>query len=458
MLGNRKRYLFVGLVCLLVPAFFISDLGGILRKTKDPVVVKFKNFPPLRKTALHKIAQSEYASDLNSIDSPVLGKFIRGYLLEQFVLQHHVDCSLGAIEKTIKKLPDFCGGDGKFSEEKFSSYIANLGITEKEYLKKYKAWLLSGCVIDTLQNSYVPEKLIAALDKRLTLGRDVIFAYLDLNAYIPVPKATDEDMKRIYYRYEQSFAVPEKRSVSYFVLDKDLPGKNGFDVLKALYDRVEGMQPNETIKDVAKSFGATVRVEKNVSSSSLLKHPVLKHVASSVFSSKAANVSLPVSIGKQFLVWVVSDIRKGSVIPFSEAKKEVLDRYIALERRKGNMKKFESMVLRLSQEKAISENAFLKHVVNTGAQYVTIEGVHPRWGAEELPDEIVDSLVDIPKGSITPVFFDKKEEKICVCWVKKDVYIGSSGVEKDSIRQTLSRKIFSELIEGIFTEQEPKFH
>ncbi|WP_251978233.1 SurA N-terminal domain-containing protein [Salinicola avicenniae] len=188
----------------------------------------------------------------------VLDQLIRQRTLDQFAEQGGLHMSDGQLDQLIVSLPEFQDQDGHFSQERFTSRLAQAGYTPASFRRELRADSLRRQVQQGLASAafVLPseKQRLAALQQQQRSFRYAQLNDADLAETIS-PEAAD--LQRYYEAHQDDYRRPEQVKVNYIVLNQEDVAQ-GIDVtedaLRQAYQEARSTAPRQ-VSHILVTFG-----------------------------------------------------------------------------------------------------------------------------------------------------------------------------------------------------------
>lgn len=151
----------------------------------------------------------------------VLDQLIRQRVLDQYAEEGGLHLSDSQLDQLIVSLPEFQDGNGRFSDEIFSSRLSQAGYSPASFRRELRADTLRRQLQSGVAGAafVLPgeKQRLAALEQQRRTFRFATLTAADLDQ--PV-EPQQSDLQRYYDDNQASFARPEQVKVNYLVLDQ----------------------------------------------------------------------------------------------------------------------------------------------------------------------------------------------------------------------------------------------
>ena len=155
--------------------------------------------------------------------SQMLDTLINEKLLSKFACELNLDVEDSFLIEQLKKIPVFLGDNGLFDINKFNEYLAQINMSEKEYIKEMKIKLLTFGIFSAFNRSYV--NLNSRTDifmKNAMSDRIVTILRLKMDDFAKeiAAKNTDENARKFFDDENEYFTIPEFRKIDYIKVNE----------------------------------------------------------------------------------------------------------------------------------------------------------------------------------------------------------------------------------------------
>ena len=163
--------------------------------------------------------------DPTMFDNPeVRQQVLDGLVNQRLLAASSQDLKLTApdalLQKTILEIPDFQDG-GKFSPTKYDQVLKLNGLNRMSYEQRLRGDLAQQPVQDALSRSNLTSTAQVGLFQRLTeQAREIQVAAIDVNAFMPLAKVEDAQIKAEYEKSPDSYRAPEQAKIEYVMLNQ----------------------------------------------------------------------------------------------------------------------------------------------------------------------------------------------------------------------------------------------
>lgn len=212
---------------------------------------------------------SEEQIKQSGINEMVLDRLISGRLIDQVVSQYDLDFGDKVLADFIKHQEAFKNKEGKFDINIFKSILQHSGMSEEEYTEETKTQLVRSALLNSfIRASYVPDASVQNIVKFMSEERVCDIASIDLTAagQIPLAEPSQDQLEEFYKANAELFTLPEKRSISYLLVNESAVQKEAkvLDAeVKQFYEENKEEFDNKPLVKVKKKIEATLRARKD---------------------------------------------------------------------------------------------------------------------------------------------------------------------------------------------------
>jgi len=441
----------------------------------------------------------EQIAGLN-IDKGILQRLINDAMINYLAKIYDFDLSEEEVIRFVKKMPYFKDQNGNFDFKLFKDSFRNSKRMEDEYLVNMKSDLIKTVVLDVFMESFKPSRLMVDnIVNYMAMTRNFDTISIDLtqkqSGFKP-DTIDDKTIEEYYKNNENDFILPELRSFSYFIIDKEFFGsrlkldeseiknyyeenKNDFDdrpysqvkdqvgkllssnkleeltkeIVKQIEDDIAG---GLNLLDISKKYNLKIVSVDDVSKIDLANRttPVnFSDVADGIFEMTENETSYPLEIPEQDVV-IVTELTKITVSK-NQTLEEVKDKICALLQEKAvmdaNIIILEEVRKDYDPKKTTSESLKAKGIKVKSNQSLA------RADLEEIEKnyELLKLVFKTQKGNSTDVVKDGKTASFAFIKSETTSQAKSKKIidtSSEQINKAIKQSVMQELI-GYLTEQ-----
>lgn len=481
---------------IIVLAFCIWGVKDMLGSGRNFTLVSFKNAASIKNDEFlmaqyKEVMQIQKANNITlseeqireyGVNNMVLNHLITQRLIGVLVKNYDIDFSRKTLSSMIRHMPGFQDKDGKFDISIFESYLASSGMNQEEYLNDVKKKLSQSVLLkEFVESYYVPKVVTNNIIDFLSEERVVDIAYIDLSSekYATLSDPKDGEIEDFYKANSESFAVPEKRSISYVTIDidkvkhlakvTDAEVKIFFDenkdevknitkakeillakkseelmleLVKNLEDEIAG---GSSIDEIAHKFDLKLMKILDVTMLDLLEKSDIGFLAQNIFAMEDGEVSYPLELegATRLAIVSVDKIMQQFVPPLSDIKNDVVNAWKKDQYRILNLKIMEKFIenARLEDFKSIAAEMNLSFNGNVNIKRTEIEGNN------SFSPEMLTGIFKSKKNNIIGLYQDDVK-----CYAVLIKSVNHNAVTKRAIEKDSMGRIAEKLKEGVIEE------
>ncbi len=341
------------------------------------------------------------------------------------------------LSKHMQEDPNFKDTTGKYSPDRFAEFISKSRLSARKYdgdlRKVISRGMLAGVV--TGQMHTVPKAFAEPMYRYMKEERDVEVITVEFDALPNVAKPDEATLKEFYEKHVQYFKAPETRSFNIILFsfheiaqtinvtpedlmtlynqsDNKIPEKRSVRFIP-FATREDAMKATEELKGGAQFDGVYSRYtgdypENAPKAQELELKGTRAEVGSEIFSMKKVHeVSEPIFLGGQYILFVLTDIKPEHTLTFDEQKFTLLKKYksdVAREKMYEYTQRAEKMLnsgSKLSDVASALTKEGIPGVIlaafdKVTADAKTIDGM-PTVGLEAFDPKVLSTVFDTPQ-------------------------------------------------------------
>ncbi|MEP7349019.1 MAG: SurA N-terminal domain-containing protein [Sphingorhabdus sp.] len=152
-----------------------------------------------------------------------LEQLVNRYALAVFGDEYGVSVSKRLIDSEILKIPAAKGLDGKFSQEAFTSFLQQIGLSEKMVREDLTQNLYAQQILPAAASGpLAPDSLVLPYVSLLLEKRSGQVAAIPSAAFMPQSPPSEAVLSQYYRTNAVKFTIPEKRAISYALFDSEI--------------------------------------------------------------------------------------------------------------------------------------------------------------------------------------------------------------------------------------------
>ena len=372
-----------------------------------------------KQTGLHLTEQELASLNINKL---ALGHLVNNRMIAYLTNYYDLDLNDDFVIKLLQDTPDFKNEHGLFDVTLFENFIKHSYVNEAEYLSDVKEAALKSTLISIFLESFkTPQIMINNIVDYMAEARDVDIIEIDLTKRpkgLIIPTPTTEQLEELYKSNQESFALPERRSLSYIkvssdILQKQLHDNNNelsqtekleqffFTLVKNLEDEVAA---GSSLVEIANKYELPIQNIDNINYTELSgNNTVLSSNAETIFELEEKELSYPIELpdNKTFVLVEVKSVQPKKVPELSSIVDQVRNLWNENYVRNINIKTMEQV----AKEYKITNNnkAFTEVKIDNNISLLRSEAQNNKV----LPPELISSIFQTNVGSNTPVFQQK---------------------------------------------------
>ena len=175
-----------------------------------------------------KLFNKQFGEDLvTQLGSDWLEQYARNQIIDERVIGQHsskiLSASSDVIHSTIKSLPAFQDTQGGFSASALKAHLASNNITTRQFKELIHTDILSSYLrLGILDSDFVVDPETNLVANLITQIRDFLYVEIDTRKLRNGIKITKKETADYFYKNKNRYKTPEKVSIDYLVVDKQL--------------------------------------------------------------------------------------------------------------------------------------------------------------------------------------------------------------------------------------------
>lgn len=356
-----------------------------------------------------------------NINKLALGHLVNNRMIAYLTTYYNLDLNDDFVIKLLQDAPDFKNKHGLFDVTLFENFIKHSYVTEAEYLSDVKKAALKSSLISIFLESFkTPQIMLKNITDYMSGARDVDLVEIDLAKRpkdIIIPSPTNDQLEEIYRNNEQSFALPERRSLSYIkvsrdILQKQLHDNNNelsktekleqffFTLIKNLEDEVAA---GSSLVEIANKYELPIQNIDNINYTELSHNRELSPSVDTIFELGKKELSYPIELldSNTFVLVEVKAIQSKKIPELSSIADQVRNLWNENYVQNVNLKTIEQV----AKEYKTTNKAFTGVKVDNNASFL----ISDIQNNKTLPPELISSIFQTNVGFNTPVFQQKNK-------------------------------------------------
>lgn len=321
------------------------------------------------------------------------------------------------LSKHLHEEGAFSDTTGKFSRQLFSEFLSKSRLSERKYLDDLRNVQNRGMLASVINGQilHVPKEFAQPMFQYLNEARDIEVVTIDIEKLPDLAQPDESKLKEFYDKYVKYFQAPETRSFNVLMMsfhdiaqtiavssedlitlysqtDNRVPEKRSVRYIP-FATREDAMKATEELRSGAPFESVYGRYtgdlpENAPKAQELELKNIRPEIGSEIFSMKKVHdVSEPIFLGNQYLLFVLTDIQPEKVLSFDDQKFSLLKKYksdMAREKLYGYTQRAEEMLKSGAKLSEVAE-AFSKE----GVTGVTVM----KWDNITQEGKTIDGMV-----------------------------------------------------------------
>jgi peptidyl-prolyl cis-trans isomerase D len=468
--GNIFFKIILGIVALSfvlfgVSGFILGNPSSWVAKVGSKTITQsaFNNALRADREIILSATKSEEALqylETEKFKSDVLGRLVNKIMVDNLKEDFGVAASQKIIFEAIAKDPSFRNDSGKFDREKFKTFLAKNGFNEERYINEIANEVASVMVLQTIAMG-IPLNYQTIIEvenfKQEKRVADVI-TISDKDA-ASAPKASKEEIAEFYAQNKQHYSTPEMRQVSYlhfsrenFVKDFKISDQEVFaeyeknksqmmdpesrNFYHLLFEKeAEAKTFSDAVTKAAGSDKTKLKAEfarlakemkkkdlKTLTMNNLFKKDMVGNLAEPTFNLPLNQVSAPIESPLGFHVFLVTDIKESTPIPFSEVKASIRENLTRGREEKILQEKISGIDEVLLTSSSLNEVAKKFNFKTNPVVTVSVSGQNEN-GAPVKESTAFEGFVEnsfaLKEGQVSKIFYAKNSSGFYVLKLEK---------------------------------------
>lgn len=156
------------------------------------------------------------------LENQIYSQLVSGAALDELADDMNLGLSRGRLAGLIAEDPAFQGLDGDFSRQAFSSVLANVGMSEEDYIRNREDVAVRTQIIEAVSDGFtLPETVLDAVARHRAATRTVNYIVVDESMIEPVGEPDEETLQAYFEENKARYRAPEFRKISYVTLTTD---------------------------------------------------------------------------------------------------------------------------------------------------------------------------------------------------------------------------------------------
>jgi hypothetical protein len=412
MLESIRKYanniIFKILFGLLILAFAVSGIAGLtMGSFSDDYVAKIGS---------HKITQLEVDKRFNQLVTSlgpqaaglteeqlagygvsrqqVFQTLVQGAFVAQEVKDIGIEIGDESIEQQIARMPVFKDESGKFSQDRFKTFLSKMNFTEAEFKddirKDLQNLVLASSVLNnTPKNIFVAEEIARAVNVK----RDIEIIKIPAGHIKVDVNPTDQELNDFYFENAARYQLPERRDITLVKIPKPkAEDKEGYNNIGKIEDEIAG---GSTLAEISKKYNLESAPIKNVVKGNNSK------IIETIFATAKGKVSNLVEDNNGgFLIVQVDSVYESGLPDITGIKPAVIADYKAKKQLDENIRFAQNILAQLPGQN------FSQMAAQNGLAYEAIPGFTSE--DKRFGDEFIATIFGTAAGQNTAAIPDGK--------------------------------------------------
>ena len=400
-----------------------------------------------------------------NINKIVLRQLVSDRMIVYLNNYYDLDLSDDTIIKLLHDSPDFKNERGLFDVALFENFIKHSYVNEAEYLYSIKEKVLRSTLLSIFLDPFkTPKIMLKNIVNYMAEVRDVDLVEIDLSKRpkdLVIPAPTTSQLEELYQNYQKLFALPERRSLFYIkvsrdILQKQLHDNNNelsktekleqlfFTIIKNLEDEVAA---GSSLIEIANKYKFSIQNIDNISYTELSNgNTLLSPIVDTVFELGEKELSYPLELpdNKTFLLVEIKSVQPSKIPELSNIVDKVKNLWVENYILNVNLKTIGAIA---KEYKVTDKNkAFPEVRVNSNISFARSEVQNNKT----LPSELISGIFQANIGSNTPVFQQQNKAYFAHIKLKRIDNQKSKEILKNNV-ENISTGIKNNIIDELIT-------
>lgn len=456
LVRNSVNNIFMKLILVGAAIAFAISGAGIGGGGGNTELVYFHNLKPItieqfyreRKDTIRQL-QNQYGDHFTpelieqiNLKEQILERMIRNRLISAWITETGIEVDNKLIAQQLRENPSFNNEDGKFDIKLFKRFLSNISVREDEFFEKVKFGIGEKMLHDTYSKSvYTPnifnDIILGYLSEVKSI--DLIKASLKNQKKIDAPKLSDQNLINFYDSTKDNYIVAETRKINYMIIDdtmvevvtdvtedearkyydehpeqfpdsifkkekeailRDLKKQKKEKALEAQSRNFEDfVASGETIQEIAKMMKYKLK-SFNGNFEKFKTEPILKEIATQIFSMEEGEVSYPMDLmDGRLLIVEISSINKSYYPDYDKVKGKLKKAYTAKQYKQNNLKKLEEIRSKLTPQDF--------RIYARNSPYNFLKKKISRSGSNgKISPKLIEAVLNAKKNNVSEIIID----------------------------------------------------
>ena len=223
--NQTKSIFFKCFLVLLICGFALWGVGDLTGGSKGEIVLSIEDKKISLEDVLNEINRARYMlperpsmedAIKNGLHNNILKKIEQEILINKEANYLSLKVPLSEKTKLIQKEKAFKDPLGKFSQNKFTQTLKNVGLSETKYLKSIQTERnFKQLSMPFMSNDFYNEKIIKKIIDWQNEIRDIEYEIFEFVNEDKIQKPTDDMLKIFYQKNKKTHALPKTRDIKY---------------------------------------------------------------------------------------------------------------------------------------------------------------------------------------------------------------------------------------------------
>jgi peptidyl-prolyl cis-trans isomerase D len=426
------------------------------------------------------------------INRQIISNMLRDRYVAKWLSDTEIEIGDKSIKKIVRANPAYLNPNGEFDKEKYKAHMDFLerqSVSTEEMYKKMKFSYAQNMLQYSVTNSVAMPKLLSSIISDYfaeTKSLNLIKINLSDQGKLPKQKISDEEAKEYFEKNSEDFKIPEVRSINYIIIDhpkinpekdvseelslkyfddniSDFEGSSyekekasikkilANDILhKKIEEEVKNLEDmvasSEGLAEIAKKYSVKIQNFKG-DKIAFDNNALFNDGESQVFSMQEQDISYPVSVDKNFVLFEVDKITSEQIPDFDKIKNIIRSEIL---KRKYTELNLENLAL---IEKELDSSKFMDMAKKYAYKVQKLE-ISRDKESSEIPYDLYTSVLETKKGDVSKIVIDDNFAYIASVYDSK---IPASNSNKKEINNIAANKFSEGYIMEIIKYYEGKF-
>lgn len=153
------------------------------------------------------------------VEQRVFAQLASGAALDQLANNMSLGLSQDQLAQFIADDPAFHDSSGKFNRQQFNAVLANVGMSQKDYIQNRSRVAERSQIIDAVGKGFKPPvTLVNAILQHQGESRDVEYLLISKDTVASVKAPSDKQLQAYFDKHKSAYRAPEYRKIAYVTL------------------------------------------------------------------------------------------------------------------------------------------------------------------------------------------------------------------------------------------------